>query len=158
MAHKSYRSKRTERFTFDVDGEEFKARGGIGSIMFELGELWALKDLDADSPEALAAVAHLFEMLLGPTEYGRFREFVTENDVDVDTLLAIMSDMFAGVVGSPLPTSPASSPGPTTTPRTYKVISPSDGTVTEVPLTPELESELLAAMERDLAPEIPGTT
>ena len=159
MAHKSYKAKQADPFTFDIDGQPtppFRSRGGIGSIMLELGELAHLRNLDAESPEALAAIAKVFSMLLGPTEYERFREHVAANSVDVDTLLEILADMFAGVVGSPLPQPPDSSPGPTKTARTYKVISPSDGTVTEIPLTPEREAELIAAMEADLHPTEPG--
>ena len=153
MSHKSYQSKR-ETFTFDLgDGSPtFTARGGFGSMVLELGELAKLRDLQADSPEGIAAIAVIFKMLLGDTEYEAFRTYVSDHGVDQDVLLALVQDMFVAVVGHPLGQPPASSPGPPTAPRTYKVISPSDGTVTEGELTPEKEAELIAAMEKDLIP------
>lgn len=154
MAHKSYKPKR-EPFTFDFDGEPdppFRARGGLGSMVLELGELAKLRDLEADSAEGMAAIAQIFQMLLGPDEYERFRSYVATAALDQDTLLELLNDLFIEVVGHPLGEVSDSSPGPTTAPRTYKVISSSDGTVTEVPLTPEREAELIAAMERDLTP------
>jgi hypothetical protein len=154
MGHKSYKTKKkAEPFTFDFDGgPTFTARGGMGSVLLELGELAKLADLQADSPEGMAAVATVFEMLLGESEYGRFRKFVAEASLEPDDLVGLLQDMFTEVVGHPLAQPPVSSPGPTTVPRTYKVISPSDGTVTEVPLTPEKEAELIAAMEKGLTP------
>lgn len=163
MSHKSYKTSRKEPFTFDIDGEPatpFRSRGGLGSLVLELGELGKLADVDVESPEGMSAIGQVFEMLLGPDEYRRFREFVATHDVDPEVLLAILQDMFVAVMGHPLAQPEASSPGPTTTPRTYKVISPSDGSepgsVTEVPLTPEKEAELLAAMEQNLL-ETPGS-
>lgn len=153
MSHKSYRSKKRDPFTFDIDGEPtpgFTARGGLGSVVLELAGLAPLANLEADSVEGMAAIGQVFEMLLGPTEYVRFREFVATHDVQPDTLLEIMQDMFVAVVGHPLAQPPDSALGPMNTPRTLRVISPSDGTVTEVPLTPEREAELLAEIERDL--------
>jgi hypothetical protein len=154
MSHKSYKTKK-EAFTFDFEGEPtppFMARGGLGGLVLELGELAKLRELEADTPEGMAAIATIFEMLLGEEEYARFRAYVAKNGVDQDVLLELLQDMFTEVVGHPLVPPPDSSPGPTTALRTYKVISPSDGTVTEVPLTPEKEAELIAAMERDLTP------
>ena len=158
MSHKSYASRKREPFTFDVDGEPagqpFKTRGGIGSMVLELGELARLKDLDAESPEGMSAIAQIFSMLLGAEEYERFRTFVAEHDVDADVLLEILQDMFTSVVGHPLSPPSDSSSGPTNTPRTLKVISSSDNSVREIPLTPEREAELIAEMERDLTPGI----
>jgi len=154
MTHKSYKSKR-QPFTFDFDGEPtppFQARGGLGSMVLELGELAKLRELQADTPEGMAAISELFKMLLGPDEYERFRSYVASAGLDQDVILELISDLFTEVVGHPLGQPPDSSAGPTTAPRTYKVISASDGTVTEVPLTPEREAELIAAMERDLTP------
>ena len=154
MSHKSYKTKR-EPFTFDFDGEPkppFTARGGLGSMVLELGELAKYRDLQADSPEGLAAIAELFKLLLGENEFERFRAYVRENGIDQEDLLQLIQDMFTEVVGHPLVPLPDSSPGPSNAPRTYKVISPLDGTVTEVPLTPEKEAELIAAMEKDLDP------
>ena len=153
MSHKSYVSSRKGPFTFDIDGEPtppFKSRGGIGSVLLEMAELANLANVEVDSPEGMAAIAQIFTMLLGPAEYERFREFVATHDVEAETLLAILQDMFVAVVGHPLVPPSDSSTGPTSTPRTYKVISPSDGTVTELPLTPEREAALIAAMEQDL--------
>lgn len=153
MTHKSYRSKAKEPFTFDIGGgPKFTARGGLGSVLLELGELANLRELEADTPEGMAAIATLFETLLGPAEYGRFRAWIADNAVDEDVMLELLRDMFTEVVGHPLAPPTASSPGPTTAPRTYRVISPLDGTVTEMPLTPQREAELIAAMERDLTP------
>jgi hypothetical protein len=154
MGHKSYKSKR-QPFTFDFDGQPvppFTARGGLGGMVLELGELAKLRDLDAESPEGMAAIATIFEMLLGPAEYERFRAYVRTEGIDQDVLLELVQDMFTEVVGHPLAPPPDSSLGPSTPPRTYKVISASDGTVTELVLTPEKEAELLAAMEKDLTP------
>jgi hypothetical protein len=160
MSHKSYHAKKREAFTFDIDGAPvppFTARGGLGSMVLELGELANLANLEAASPEGMAAIAHVFQMLLGPAEYERFRTYIADNEVDPETLLEVLQDMFVAVVAHPLAPPSDSSPGPTTTPRTYRVISPSDGTVTEMPLTPEREAALLAAMEADLQ-EIPGSS
>lgn len=154
MGHKSYKSKR-EAFTFDFDGEPsppFTARGGLGAMVLELGELAKLRELQADTPEGMAAIATVFKMLLGEVEYERFRTHVATAGIDQDVLLELLNDLFVEVVGHPLAQPPDSSPGPSTAPRTYKVISPSDGTVTEIELTPEKEAELIAAMERDLTP------
>lgn len=158
MGHKSYKRKRVP-VTFDFEGEPdppFTARGGLGSLVLELGELAQLRDLEADTPEGMAAIGTFFKMLLGPVEYERFRAFVADNGVEPEVLLELLGDLFTEVVGHPFAPPPDSSPGPTSAPRTYKVISPSAGTVTEVPLTPEKEAELIAAMEQDLG--IPGSS
>ena len=151
--HKSYRAKR-EPFTFDFGGEPtppFTARGGLGGMVLELGELAKLRDLDAESPEGMAAIATVFEMLLGPQEYARFREYVRTEGIDQDVLLELVQDLFVEVVGHPLAQPTDSSPGPTTSRPTYRVISPSGG-VQELELTPEKEAELIAAMEREMTP------
>jgi hypothetical protein len=154
--HKSYKRKdKREPFTFDFDGEPtppFTARGGFGAMILELGELAKLRELEVDSAEGMAAIAQIFELLLGETEYERFRKFIRENGIDADLLVELVQDMFTEVVGHPLAPPSESSAGPTTPPRTYKVISLSDGSVTEQPLTPEREAELIAAMEKDLIP------
>ncbi len=121
-------------------------------MVLELGELAKLRDLQVDSPEGIAAVATIFELLLGGSEYARFRAYVHAEGVDPEVLLDLVQDMFTAVVAHPLVPLPPLSSGPLTTPRTYKVISPSDGTVTEVELTAEKEAELIAAMEKDLIP------
>jgi len=154
MSHKSYRSKR-EAFTFDFDGQPtppFTARGGLGAMVLELGELAKLRDLQADSPEGMAAIATVFQMLLGESEYARFREHVVSSGIDQDVLLELLQDLFAEVVGHPLVPPPDSSAGLSTAPLTYRVISPSDGTVTEMVLTPQREAELIAAMEKGMDP------
>jgi hypothetical protein len=158
MAHKSYSSGRREPFTFDFDGQPvppFKSRGGLGSIVLELSELAALRDLEAVSPEGMAAIVKVFQMLLGPTEYERFRTFVAENDVDPEVMVDVLGDMFVAVVGHPLAPS-ESSTGPSETPHMLRVISSSG--VQDVPLTPEREAELIAEMEAGLSPgTTPGT-
>jgi hypothetical protein len=154
MSHKSYKTKR-DKFTFDFDGQPsppFTARGGLGGLVLELGDLAKLRDLDAETPEGMAAIGSLFEMLLGPEEYQRFRAHVRTAGIDQDVLMELIQDLFTEVVGHPLAPPPPSSDGPSTPPRTYKVISPSDGTITELVLTPEKEAELIAAMEKDLTP------
>lgn len=158
MGHKSYSSRRRrEPFTFDFDGEPvppFTARGGLGAAVLELGELANVKDLKADSPEGMSAIGKLFKMLLGDSEYERFRGFVAEHNVDPDDILEVLQDMFTEVVGHPLSPPSDSSTGPTNTPRTLKVISSLDNSVREIPLTPEREAELIAEMEQDLTPGI----
>ena len=157
MGHKSYTPKTREPFTFDIGGEPvppFTARGGLGAAVLELGELAKLKDLDAETPEGMSAIAQIFAMLLGESEYARFREFVADHNVDPDTMLDILQDLFTEVVGHPLSPPSDSSTGATSTPRTLKVISSLDNSVREIPLTPEREAELIAEMEQDL---IPGT-
>jgi hypothetical protein len=158
MTHKSYKSNK-EPFTFDFAGQPvppFTARGGLGGMVLELGELAKLRDMQADTPEGMAAISTIFEMLLGPVEYKRFRAYVAAEGIDQDVLLELLNDLFVAVVGHPLGPPPDSPSGPLVAPRTYKVISASDGTVRELPLTPEMEAELtaatIAAMEADLIP------
>lgn len=155
MGHTSYTSKRRDPVTFDIDGgPTFTARGGLGSVVLELGELAKLKDLEADTPEGMSAIAKFFEMLLGPDEYARFRAHVAESDIDPETILDVLSDLFTQVVGHPKQPPSDSSPGPTNAPPTLRVISSSDNSIREEYLTPEREAELIAQMENELAPGI----
>lgn len=125
---------------FELDGVEWTVPG---VNLLDLLELAGVADLDADSPEGLAAIADLFRNIMGE-QYGAFKAHCRNHNTKADTLLDILTGLIEDASDRPTKRPSDSADGPPTTGRTWKVIS-SDGTVTEVPLTPEKEAELRLA-------------
>jgi hypothetical protein len=130
---------------FELDGVQFTP--GYLS-MIDLTELARHSDLDAATPEGIAAIGGFFKDVLGE-DYDRFRAHCRQHRTDPDTLMEIISDLVESMTQG-FPTQPPSrSPaGPTSTGRTSRVISLSARTVTELPdLSEEQEAALLAEQE-----------
>lgn len=141
---RQYTSRQQDLFTFTLDGELFEAQG---ASMLDVAELAQYADADGDSPEGAAALATFFRGAMGD-EYERFRAHVRKHRTSMDTLLQILQDMVLDMSGRPLPQSPPSQPGPTTTPTTSMVVSSSRDSVQFEELTSERAAELREAVGR----------
>jgi hypothetical protein len=144
MGRRSYTSKPTEPVSFDLDGVQFVATGGVK--LLELCELAQVADVDSASVEGAAALGQFFRSLLGQ-DYDRFRVHCREHGTDPDTLLQIVADVIEAVSERPTRRPSDSADGPPTTGRTWRVHS-ADGSWREEVLTPEREAELRAAVDR----------
>lgn len=143
---RSYTSKRQAPRSFELDGVQFAASGGVS--LLDLVEVARMADADAASPEGVAALGDFFEAALGRDGYRRFRSHCREHGTDPETLLAIMEDLVEDVGGRPTQRPSPSADGLPAAGTTSRVVSFSRGTVTEMPLTAEREAELRAAVEQ----------
>lgn len=141
---KSYTSKPRAASAFDLDGVEFATSGAVA--LLDLVEVAKMADSDGASPEGIAALGEFFESALGKDEYKRFRKHCREHGTDPDTLILIMQDLVEAVGENPTQRPSSLPAGPPATGLTSRVVSRSQGTVVEMPLTPEREAELRAAV------------
>lgn len=142
MARRSYTSKSVDA-SFDLDGVEFTP---AYFSMLDLAELAQFADMDIDTPAGMARVQEFFAAILGG-DYERFRAHCKAHRTDADTLMAIIQDTFVEILGFPTERPSDSSDGTPGTEPTLRVISPSEGTVVQLPLTPQRAAELRAAVE-----------
>ncbi len=145
MARRQYTSKPAAVEPFVVDGVEFTP----GTVnLLDITELGRHADLEANSLKGMVAIGEFFASLLGD-DYDRFREHCRTHRTDPETLLQVISDIVEDVAGGfPTQRPSASPPGPTRTGRGLRVVSLSEGSVTEVPV---LTNEQIADLERQAA-------
>lgn len=112
---------------FELDGETFTPAGEFGIL--DLSEFAGWADLDADSPQGLAAIRRFLLMVLGEGEYQRFYRHTKRHRTDSDTLLAIVTDIVDQVFGRPteapssLPVSPSATGRGSTGAGSHRVVS-----------------------------------
>jgi len=144
---REYTSKpRPAREPIQLDGVEFHPGGGVS--MLDLFELARYGDIDSASPEGMAAIGAFFRELFGPAEYPRFRKHCSEHSTDEETLLQILTDIVEEGSARPSDRPSDSQDGSTATGPMSKVVSLSRATVVEMPLTPQREAELRAAVQQ----------
>jgi hypothetical protein len=144
---KSYTSKQRKPVQFEVDGVVFTTTGGAS--LLELSEVAKLADTDVADPVAAAAISGFFRSALNPQEYDRFRKHVATHGTDPETLIHIMQDLVEEASTVPLEEPSPSTNGQSSTPSTYRVVSPLG--VKETPmadLSPERQAEIREAVER----------
>lgn len=130
---------------FELDGVVFIP----GEVSFlDFTELGRFSGADITSPEGTAAIGEFFRNLLGE-DYERFRTHIRQHHTDEETLIQVLRDIVEDVSGHPSQRPSVSPTGPTKTGRTLRVVSLSEGTVVEEPLTEEREAELLAMAQMD---------
>jgi len=143
---------------FELDGVEFVPAGHL--TMLDLSRISEFAELEVPEPgkklsaqetarysQVVATLHVVFRAALGNSEYSRFAEHVGQHGTDPGTLFAIFEGMAEDVGENPTGRSSPSSDGSTATAAMHTVIS-SSGTVTQLPLTPEREAELRAAVQR----------
>lgn len=134
---RSYQSaKRThsgQALTFTLDGVTFRCSTEVSVLDFS--EIASYADLDASSPQGLAALRGFFSIMLGESEYQRFRRHCAAHHTDDDTIVAIMGDLADDFLGRPTeaPSSSASTPSVTgsgsTAPGSHMVVNLGSGKV-----------------------------
>jgi len=145
---RQYKSKPVESQQFELDGVVFTVPGNM--FLLDLVELAKMADLEVTDPRAISAVSALFRDILGE-DYDRFHAHCKAHNTDNGTLIEIIQDMVQesiGGTGFPTVQPSDSVPGMTNTGHTYTVVSPSEGTVVQFPLTPDRETELRTAVAK----------
>lgn len=141
---RSYSSQASAQPPVDLDGVVFTPAGSID--LLSLSELAGSADLDVNSPRGAAAIAALFEQLLGEAEYARFRGHVKTHRTAPHVLIQILMDAVEDASGFPTKRPSDLPDGPSSTPPTLTVVSSSRGVVEQEPLTAERSAELQAAV------------
>jgi hypothetical protein len=117
--------------SFTLDGVTFTCVTEISVLDFS--ELASWSDLDASSPEGLAALKHFFTMLLGPVEFRRFRQHCAAHRTDDDTIVQIMGDLAEDFLGRPTsapqpsPSTPSATGSGSTAPGSHVVVNLGSG-------------------------------
>lgn len=145
---RSYESAKRQHagkpLTFELDGVTFTCSTEISVLDFS--ELASYADLDSSSPEGIAALHGFFTIMLGASEYRRFRRHCAANHTHDDTIVQIMGDLAEDFLGRPTsaPSRSANSPsvsGPgSTAPGSHKVVNLGSGRMVTAPFpeTPTL--------------------
>jgi hypothetical protein len=134
---------------FTLDGVQFTCSQDISVLDFS--ELASYADLDSHSPEGIAALQGFFTIMLGPTEYRRFRRHCAQHRTDDDTIVAIMGDLADDYLGRPTkapsssPVTPSATGSGSTAPGSHVVVNLGSGkhvTVDAPPPEPTPPSDL----------------
>jgi hypothetical protein len=121
--------------SFSIDGETFRVMGEVQ--LLDLCELMRLnkRNVKTVDPTGIAALADFFRGALGDEEYERFREFTRANCTDPDLLNDIMEGIVEDLTEVPTSRPSHSVGGPSSSGLTSRVVSLSQGTVSESPMS-----------------------
>ncbi len=123
--------------TFTLDGVEFACKTDISVLDFS--ELASYADLDADSPQGIAALQGFFTIMLGDTEFRRFKLHCARHRTDDDTIVTIMGDLADEFLGRPTvapstsPSSPSATGSGSPAPGSHTVVNLGRAQVRQVP-------------------------
>lgn len=143
--------------SFTLDGETFRVMGEVQ--LLDLCELMNLtkRNVKTVDPAAIAALADFFRGALGADEYERFREFVRVNCVDPDVLNDVMEGIVEDLTEVPTSRPSHSVPGPSNSGPTSKVVSLSQRSVQESPMSTDAFRDYLQRQQKQATPLIPTT-
>lgn len=111
--------------TFGFYGEVFAMRGAIGAMTLMQFAAVAVKGVNIDQMEGLAAVHRMLEDCIAPGDWPRFQEVARREAADAEDLLAVIRQVIAAVAGRPTVKPSASPDGPSSTMESSRVESPS---------------------------------
>lgn len=131
---------------FELDGVVFHP--GDAVTFLDITELGRFANQEMASPEGAAAIGEFFKLLLGE-DYDRFREHIRTHRTDEDTIVRVLHDVLEDLSSHPTQRPSDSPAGPTSTGRTLRVVSLSQGTVDEMPIDEDRVRELLAQAAAD---------
>lgn len=130
------RARSGEPLTFELDGVTFRCSTEVSVLDFS--ELASYAHLDSLSPEGLAALQGFFIIMLGETEYRRFRRHCATYRTDDDTIVSIMGDLADDFLGRPTkapsssPSTPSATGSGSTAPGSHVVVNLGSGKVQPV--------------------------
>ncbi|MCK2219694.1 hypothetical protein MF672_038750 [Actinomadura sp. ATCC 31491] len=127
--------------TFELDGVQFVGEGEISLMDISEFARLAAAGFDTDSADGIAILADIYRAILGPQEYGRFRQHCREHGTDGEVLIEILGGLLSEQGERPTERSSGSPDGPPTMPDTARVVSFSRATVTEVPVEEVAKTE-----------------
>jgi hypothetical protein len=113
---------------FRLDGRRWVAAVDDLTVL-DITELARMANVDADSPEGIAALGDFFETALGRAQYRQFRDHCRRNRTPDDVLLDVMAGLVEDLTGRPTQPPSPSPAGPEPIGATSRVVSLSDGTV-----------------------------